>query len=240
MGIVFSNVNMKVGTKMTYYLIRILFLGILVALSITIFKKSKKLPVFSSKIIRTPDGDYVKRIFSKQIKIDVVIVLLLFLISFYPFEGSFIRFSSTMDSLKYSTYDYNLCEFEIIEDKKCDFIFSDNNYYSVSKYDDGFSLTNYNCSIKSYYSEPYDIPYYSCYVENVYNEFADKSCLFVTIEHLSQDEILQVTYNNMTLTDYYSPYPMSRKYCFAINGKIDSKSINIQINDHNIKLSKLF
>ena len=229
---------------MLYYLIRIIFLVLLILASIIIFKKSRNLPVFSAKIVRTPNGDYVKRKYSKQIIIQAIIVTLLFLISFLPFEGPFIRFKSTEDSLKYSVYDYNLCEYEIIEDGKCDFVFSyryQTDCYSISKYDDGFSLANYDCSINSYYYATLDDkPPFKCSAKSVYNKYADKSCLFIIIEPISKDENLEIVYDDTLLTDYYIPYGMSRMYCFVTNGKIDSKSINFLINDDNIKFSKLF
>ena len=64
---------------MLYYLIRIIFLVLLILASIIIFKKSRNLPVFSAKIVRTPNGDYVKRKYSKQIIIQAIILKALYI-----------------------------------------------------------------------------------------------------------------------------------------------------------------
>lgn len=226
---------------MLFYIIRILFLGLLVTLSLIIFK-TKKVPMYKTNSIKSTYGEYSKTTLTRQAIIQIVIVLLLFCLSFYPFEGMFIRFSSIQSSLKYSNINYNWSEINSISDTNCTFIFAYNDnsldYHSISQYIDGFGLTDYDSEIKNYNTTLiYNLEIF-CSANSVYNKYADKTCLFINTQFVNEDSDLQITCNNIPLNDYYSPYNECRVYYLIIDGNISDDKIDLKINNEAIQLNK--
>ena len=226
---------------MLFLLLRIIFLGILILLTI-IFFKWLRIPIVCTKIMNFSYGKVIKKIISKRFLIQIILCLLLFFISFYPFEGIFMRFYSADSSLRYSVIDYNWSEFEIIEDKNCDFVFgySNNslNYYSISKYNDGFSLVNYDSIVGNYKTTSVNELNISCSANGIYNKYADKTCIFLNTYFV--DENLLIMYDNQVMQEYYSPYYRCRVYYLVINGNEVKNTIKICINDTVVNLNKSF
>lgn len=178
---------------MIYIGVRIILIIVLVLLTIwfvkkVVFKLLKKL--YSKGKIKN-----VKRVSKLMVIIPAVIVILVSVCSFYPYEESFLRFQTVDQSMAYSIPLSLTYSNEVIDAGDCQFIMSnrDNNYvfHSVSVYDDGLGLINFKSHTKLYvpqtfYQNEDEAASVSCVA--VYNENRNKTCyVFKSISFFISD-----------------------------------------------------
>lgn len=142
-----------------YYLIRVILVIVLFSLMIFALIMDKKLIVFSKR--RNPeiykkfktDMQFRRAVYITNISLSIVLLVLI-LISCFPFEGYFISFDSVNDSLAYKlisvenvdTYDYGDCVFAVDN--------SGNKIYSITKTNGRYKLVDFNSENIKYVQVP--------------------------------------------------------------------------------------
>lgn len=171
---------------MLYYLPRTLLFIILVIIAYKIITKKNIINKINDECITENLNVYhnPKKLKSANKRVwipTLLIIWIITLISFYPIEGSFLRFNSPEQSLSYSIVDNSSWKHYIIEDDDACFVYSEKGsnvfYHTISKYEDGFGMIDYKSSRRSYgYSTtpPYPI---RCYA--VYDSHSNLTCYFL-------------------------------------------------------------
>ena len=171
---------------MLYYLPRTLLFIILVIIAYKIITKKNIINKINDKCIMESSNTYhnQKKLKSANKKVwlpTLLIIWIITFISFYPIEGSFLRFNSPEQSLSYSIVDNSLWKHYIIEDDDACFVYSRKGsnvfYHTISKYEDGFGMIDYKSSRHSYdYSTNHLYPI-NCHA--VYDSHSDLTCYFL-------------------------------------------------------------
>lgn len=170
---------------MIYYLSRVLFWLLLYFMPSFVLSKKKLIVREAPK----NTSNYKKPKFTKKSKyilfITYAFVVVITLISAYPFEGAFLRFQSPEASLNYSIFHNNFWNNYMIENEKCYFVYSykDGNvkYHSISKYSDGIGVVDYNSHTRRYQTKSgmNGDDFYNIVTYAVYDKHSDCTCYFV-------------------------------------------------------------
>lgn len=160
-----------------FVLIRLIILSIVVAITAFVFIFVVK----SGKILFSPQT-------AQRVLVSTFVVLVvLTLVVFYPFESSFIRFDSIEQSINYSFSNFN----SKIYTAECDdtvFVLNEHGntyrYTSITKYDDGYGYCGDNVSVKM---NANTVPIITSEFEGatdisaIYNKNTDKTCYVVSL-----------------------------------------------------------
>lgn len=203
--------------------------------------KSKKQGIIQN-IVSVDTYEQVKDINKKNKRIAYIILASVFaitLISFYPFEGEFIRFNTPEDSLNYSIAKSRFRENTIIEGEGCYFVVSrrGNNvsYHSISKYGNKVGMANYKSERKYLGRNISSDHLVSC--RALYDKNSDSSCYFIAYFSPIGDEeenIVLINGQNAECVYYYKN--AVAKYALVIDGKFE-EDIVININGVDKKIT---
>lgn len=174
---------------MLYYISRILIFITLIAISSVLLIK-KNIISFQPKDMINLDNKCSQKLKftlkSKKIwSINILVILLITLISFYPIEGNFLRFNSPEESINYSVIDNFLWENYIIEDDDACFVYSQKNsniaFHTISKYENGYGMLNYKSKERHYGNSRNTLSdrSYSIYCYAIYNTDSNSTCYFL-------------------------------------------------------------
>lgn len=175
-----------------------------------------------------------------------IVMICIFIISIYPFEGFFLTFESVEQSLNYRVFQFNRSDNYITKSDNCYFIFSKNssagniNYHSAHINSDksvgliDFQSTHHDYSNSSIIDKEDNVHLISC--KAIYNKNASETCYFIKYslpKNQTNNHIINWNNENLNCIFYqkgvYGLYQVIKEGDFA-------DTIDLTVDDVSVKL----